>query len=49
MIKDTKIQSVTIRMTWKQSESLRKSAEANNLNMSDYIRQFIPNLKGGNK
>jgi hypothetical protein len=49
MTKDVRVKAITIRMTWKQNESLRKSAEANNLNMSDYIRQFIPNLKGGNK
>ena len=43
---NSKIVRTTIRLTWKQSEKLRESAKEANLNMSDYIRQFVPELRG---
>ncbi len=43
---NTKIRPVTVRLTWKEKEALIKSARDNNLNMSDYIRQYIPELRG---
>jgi predicted DNA binding CopG/RHH family protein len=49
MTKDVRVKAITIRMTWKQNESVKKSAIEQDLNMSDYIRQFVPELKGGNK
>lgn len=41
-----KIRPVTVRLTWKEKEALIKSAQSSNLNMSDYIRKHIPELKG---
>ncbi len=36
---------LTIRMTWQESQALKRSAIESNLNMSDYIRQFVPELE----
>jgi hypothetical protein len=45
------IMPVTIRMTWLENDTLKKSASKSNLTMSDYIRQFVPELnpRKGNK
>lgn len=41
-----KIRPVTVRLTWKEKEALLQSAKNSNLNMSDYIRKHVPELKG---
>lgn len=43
---NTKIMPVTVRLTYKEKQELIKSAVNSNLNMSDYIRKYIPELKG---
>ena len=43
---NTKIRPVTVRLTWKEKEALLQSAQNSNLNMSDYIRQYVPELRG---
>jgi hypothetical protein len=43
---NTKIMPVTVRLTWKEKQELIKSANESNLNMSDYIRKHLPQLKG---
>ena len=40
----TRIKRVTIRMTYKEHEKLGKEAKRLNLNLSDYIRIFVPPL-----
>ena len=49
MTLSTKIKRVTIRMTYKEHEKLRKESEGLNLNLSDYIRLFVPPLFVTNK
>jgi hypothetical protein len=43
---NSKIMPVTIRLTWKEKDQLLKAAKAINVNMSDYIRKHVPELKG---
>ena len=45
----TRIKKVTIRMTYREHEKLLKEAERLNLNVSDYIRVFVPTLFMFNK
>jgi hypothetical protein len=40
---------VTVRLTWKEKEQLIKAANAQNVNMSEYIRKHVPELQRGNK
>ena len=47
MKNDTRTKRVTIRMTYREHEQLINTANENNLNMSQYIRQHVPELKGG--
>jgi hypothetical protein len=47
MKNDTRTKRVTIRMTYREHEQLINTAKENNLNMSQYIRQHVPELKGG--
>jgi uncharacterized protein (DUF1778 family) len=48
-MKSTRVKRVTLRMTYKEHEQLVKAANENNLNMSQHIRQYVPELKGANK
>jgi hypothetical protein len=45
----SRIKRVTIRMTYKEHEKLLKEAERLNLNVSDYVRIFVPPLFMFNK
>jgi len=43
---NSKILRLSFRLTWKEREQIIKAARELNLNMSDYIRQFVPELRG---
>lgn len=46
-MKSTRVKRVTLRMTFREHEQLVKAANQNNVNMSQYMRQHVPELKGG--
>jgi uncharacterized protein (DUF1778 family) len=45
MSKDNLIDRINFRITYREAEAIKKSAELNNLNLSDYIRQYVPELQ----